>query len=240
MINPFYISDRSKAHDRCAGRVKSHLKTICTSAEKEQGLVSGTRIDAWGYDSKKKILYLCEIKVQHKDFPKSIDQITNAERRVKLSPEFTRLGKARIVPVVAISNSLYNEETGYYPEKWASFCNTCSRLNISIWVVEQSNIRYLQGPNPTLLKAKSTTKARSTTKAKTTTKIKSSTKAKTATRVKPPAKAKTIYKVKSTAKAKTATKAKAPVKAKTAIKAKAPAKAKTATKAKPTAKARRK
>lgn len=125
-------SDRSKAHDRCAGRVKSHLKTICTSAEKEMGLVPGTRTDAWGYNSKNKVLYLCEIKVQHKDLPKSVDQINDVVRRVKLTPEYIRLGEVFIVPVIAISNRLHKEEMDYYPGKWESFCDLCKKLGIAI------------------------------------------------------------------------------------------------------------
>lgn len=157
------------------------------------------------------MLYLCEIKVQHKDLPKSVEQVMDALRRVKDTPKYIKLGKVATVPVIAISNRLYQEETGYYLGKWEGFCDLCKKLGIAIWVVEQSNIRYLQGPNPIILKAKATTKVKATTKAKATARPKAATKAKATTKatatVRPKAatKAKTVKSAareKSTAKGK--------------------------------------
>jgi len=112
---------RSQAHAWCVGRVKRHLETMCTSADKERGLVPYRITDAWGYDSRKRVLYLCEIKVQHKDFYKSVVQIMDTVRQVKLSPEYKRLDKGIVVPVIAISNGLYHEEIDYYPEEWKQY-----------------------------------------------------------------------------------------------------------------------
>jgi len=149
MINPFTYGSRSQAHARCVGQVKSHLKKICTSADKEMGLIPFRITDAWGYSSKKKVFYLCEIKVQHKDLHKSIAQISDTARRFKLNPDYIRLG-GNVFPIIAISNGLSREETSYYSQEWESFRETCKRLKISIWIVEQSSIRYLQGHNPIL------------------------------------------------------------------------------------------
>ena len=74
------------------------------------------------------MLYLCEIKVQHTDLPKAYDELMDQARRIKQSPEFLKLDKVSVVPVLAVSNRLYQEELGYYRDKWVSVCETCKKL----------------------------------------------------------------------------------------------------------------
>ena len=168
MINPYIGSgyQNSKAHRTCVGRVKSHLKTMCTSVDHEIGLVPYRRTDAYGYNSKNKVLYLCEIKVERTDLPKVFEELPDQERRVKKTPEYIKAGVLKVVPVLAVSNKLYQELSKRYPDEWESMRGTCRKLGISIGVVEQSNIIYLQGKNPITLKGKPATKAKTAANAK--------------------------------------------------------------------------
>jgi len=190
-------SERSTYHTTMVNRVNGHLRRICTSAEKEIGLVDNRITDAWGYDAKTRTYYLCEIKVNYKDLQKAVYQIHDTAFRYK--PKYDR--EATIIPVIAFPRRLYEELVDN--DNWKSFRDICNKSGVAIWSIEQSTVRQIHGPKPKLPKTKPTNKAKATAKPKP------ASKAKAATKFKPAPKAKTVTKVKSATKAKTATKAKA-------------------------------
>ena len=174
MINPILgWAERSQLHKHCVSRVKSHLKRTCDNADKEQGLVSGRITDAWGYNRGEKTWFLCEIKVNIKDLQKGVTQIHDTCFRFKVSNQGDK-----VIPVLAIPNKLYNEMRKYEPGQWSSFSSLCKNTDIAVWVVEQSNIRQIQGPKPTTPKPKATTKVKATAKPKAATKAKATAKSK--------------------------------------------------------------
>ena len=198
MMNFFGYPERSTYHATCVNRVKSHLKRICTKADKEQGLVPNRITDAWGYDKKIKTWYLCEIKVNLNDLHKAVTQIHDTVHRFKL-----KKSNDQVIPVIAIPNALYIDLKKYELDKWKSFCSLCKTVGVAIWIIEQSNIRQIQGPKP-----KSPSKIKTGTKKKATTKHKPTTKAKASTKRKTISNAKKSVKRKTTAKAKIKTKPK--------------------------------
>lgn len=147
MYGWFGTQSRSTYHVTTVNRVRSYLAKICTMAEKERSLVQGRITDCVGYDGKKQVWYLCEIKVVESDLMKSPVQIEDTARRFKRSQHYAKTGGA-VIPVVAIPKGFHDYliKDGY--EKWASFRDTCRKLGIALWLVEQSTIRQLQGPKP--------------------------------------------------------------------------------------------
>jgi hypothetical protein len=197
---------RSQTHAYCVNRVTTHLKKICTVADKETKLVPGRVTDAWGYDNKKKVWYICEIKVAGTDLPKSAYQIHDTVCKFKES-EYYAKRPGTIVPVLAITSQFYLALRKHSLSKWEHFTDLLKIDNTAIWVVEQSAIHAI-----TRTKRKATTKAKSVTKRKSTSKAKSSSKRKTTTKTKVTAnrnntaRSKTLTKRKTLAKAKTARK----------------------------------
>jgi len=169
--------ERSTYHTTMVKRVNGHLGRICTGAEKEMGLVYGRITDAWGYDGKTRTYYICEIKVNFKDLQKAVYQIYDTAFRYK--PKYDK--DAKIIPVIAFPERLYEELVGY--DNWGSLSDACNKLGIAIWIIEQSTVRQVQGPkikspkSKPIAKAKSATKSRPIAKAKATLKAKSPTKA---------------------------------------------------------------
>jgi hypothetical protein len=210
MINFLGYTERSTYHITCVNRVKSHLKRICRDAGKERGFVPGRITDAWGYDNKTKTLYFCEIKVNPGDLLKAVSQIHDTVFKYK--PKDSRI---KVIPVIAVPKRLYDEFSKYDLGQWKSFRSLCKTANIAIWIIEQSNIRQIQGPKP-----KSPSKAQTGTKKKATTKRKPTAKAKASTKRKTTSKAKASVKHKTTAKVKIITKPKITHKVKTTAKRK--------------------
>jgi len=168
MINSWLgWSERSKAHAYCVNRVKSHLKRTCTMADKEMGLVPSRITDAWGYNKEKKTWFLCEIKVNVDDLHKAVTQIHDTCYRFK-----PKNRDDKVIPVIAIPNKLYIEMQRHDLSRWTSFRSLCQQMNIALWIVEQSNIRQIQGPKPTMPKPKATTKPKTTVRARATAKPK--------------------------------------------------------------------
>jgi hypothetical protein len=198
---------------------------MCTSVDHEIGLVPYRRTDVYGYDSKNKVLYLCEIKVQRTDLPKVFEELPDQERRVKKTPEYIQAGVLKVIPVLAVSNNLYQEVSKHYPDEWKSTRSTCKKLGMSIWVVEQSRIQYLQGIDPTNVNTKAVTKSKPAAKIKTATKAKATGRTYSATKTKNAGKTKTAAKI--TTKIKTNIRVKAATKPKSAARAKATAATKT-------------
>lgn len=166
MLNLFGSEPRSTYHTTCVRRVNQYLKRKCSKGGYEKGLVSGYRTDAFGYDSKFKTWYLCEIKVDPSDLKKAPQQILDTKFHFPKSQYF-HIGD-KIVPVIAIPARLAKFQVK--TNEWDSLRNTCKQLNIAIWVIEQSTVREVMGP-----KIKKVAKA-STSKKKTARTKKSASK----------------------------------------------------------------
>jgi hypothetical protein len=209
-MNIFGFPERSTYHTTCVNRVKSHLKRICAQAGKEMGFVPGRITDAWGYDKKTNTIYFCEIKVNPGDLLKAVSQIHDTVFRFK-----PKDAKSKVIPVIAVPKRLYNDMAKYEAGQLASFRSLCKTQSIAIWIIEQSNIRQIQGPKP-----KSPLKVKAKAKLATTAKSRTS-------KPRSRAKVKATIKRKTTAKAKTSPKSKASSKSsvtKPKSRAKAPAK----------------
>ncbi|MFC1955052.1 hypothetical protein ACFLWZ_00685 [Chloroflexota bacterium] len=165
----FFGKSRNTYHKTCVNRVKSHLKGICTVADKETGLVASRITDAWGYDRNTKTWYLCEIKVNPNDLLKAVTQIHDTCYKFKpKDPEDT------VIPVIVIPLRLYDHFLKVDVDQWRSFRTLCDTTHIAIWIIEQSVIPQIQGPKP-----KAAAKPKATAKPKAATKVKTTTKAKT-------------------------------------------------------------
>ncbi len=156
-------TERSTYHGTMVNRVKSHLKRTCDIAGKEHGFVSGRITDAYGYDKVTKTIYFCEVKVNPTDLLKSVFQIQDTVfRYVRKDPQIT------VIPVIAVPKRLFDDWGKYNHDKWVSFKNLCKTNKIALWIIEQSDIKQIQGPKSKPLKAKTkkTTKNNSNTKTK--------------------------------------------------------------------------
>ncbi|MFC2066237.1 hypothetical protein ACFLUO_04140 [Chloroflexota bacterium] len=142
-------SDRSTYHTTCVHRVNAYLKRSCTIADFERKLVDNRITDALGIIEKGifKTWFLCEIKVNYSDLQKAPNQIHDTAFRFK-----QRHKGDTVVPVIAFPARLQKELVDF--DNWNSFRDICKRLDVSIWVVEQSTVREFQGYTTT--KAKST------------------------------------------------------------------------------------
>ena len=203
-------SERSTYHTTMVRRVKSHLKRICVEAGEEKKFAPGRRTDAWGYDKITKTRYFCEVKVGPRDLLSAVSELHVTAYNFKpKNPKYI------VIAVIAIPKRLFDDLAKFDPGHWRSFRALCKTNNIAIWIIEQSNIKQIQGPKPKKPKTntrKSTVKVKTTTKRKviskpkakkahrSSIKAKSKIKPKTATNVK----AKTVKKSKPTAKKKTA------------------------------------
>ena len=199
-------SGKSTYHTTCVRRVKTHLKKFCIQGGEEKKFVEGRRIDAWGYDKNTKILYFCEIKVDPKDLTKGVNQIHDSFYNFNPPNSVDK-----VIPVIAIPKKLaewsYKNETG----KWRSFRALCKTTNITIWIIEQSNIVQIQGPKPKAPKKitrKTSTKVKVITKRKTIAKRKTTKSHKTATKSTPKPKRKSTTKAKTIKKRRVTTKRK--------------------------------
>jgi hypothetical protein len=185
-------AERSTYHATMVNRVKSHLKRLYNDAGKERGFVRGRITDAYGYDKATKTVFFCEVKVGPADLLKSVFQIKDTVfRYTPKDPQVTA------IPVIAVPKRLFEEWGKYNYDKWVSFKDLCKTNKIALWIIEQSDIRQIQGPKPKALKTKTikpSAKSK-TTKRKTTTKTKANNTIK--------AKKNTIKKRKSTPKTKT-------------------------------------
>jgi hypothetical protein len=210
-------TERSTYHATMVNRVKSHLKRLYHDAGKERGFVRGRITDAYGYDKLTKTVFFCEVKVGPTDLLKSVFQIKDTVfRYTPKDPEVTA------IPVIAVPKRLFDEWGKSNYDKWISFKDLCKTNKIALWIIEQSDIRQIQGPKPKALKAKvnKTVKAKKNTptkaKKKTIKKRKPVTKTKV---IRSPKTKKTTVK-KSTPKTKTASTRKTPTKTNTKTKPK--------------------
>ena len=151
--------ERSTYHKTMVQWVHAYLNRKYGVADSERSLVDDRITDTFAYDKKSKTLYLCEIKVNWNDLQKAPYQIHDTVFRFKRAHK-----GAKVVPVVAfplrLQKELIKEDT------WGSFRDTCKKIGVAIWIIEQSSIRQAQGPTTSSTKAqpapKSTTKARGT------------------------------------------------------------------------------
>ena len=135
----------NKAHKWNVTQVEKWLETKgCITGK--GAIVWDRNTDLWAHDEQNKIWYLCEIKVSVEDMLKAVVQIYDTARRFKAMPDYKDNGKGVIVPVFAISNTLYKQRLADYPYEWKSILEIFKKLKIAIWVVEQSTILQLQGP----------------------------------------------------------------------------------------------
>jgi hypothetical protein len=172
-------SERSTYHTTMVNRVKSHLKRLYGSAGKEHGFIPGRRIDAWGYDKDTKTLFFCEIKVSPSDLNKAVTQIhSSAFNYHPKDPQ------NKVLPVIAIPKKLAIDLHKYKPLDWNSFKSLCQTNKIAIWIIEQSDIKQIQGPKPKMVKSPRKKTTNITAKKKTTKKLKPKTKRKSSTKVK--------------------------------------------------------
>lgn len=234
-----YWGEKSTYHNTIVHRVYAQLKRNGCTADFERSLVPNRVTDTFGYNKSKNTWYLCEIKVNWSDLQKAVTQIHETVYNFKRSPLYLKK-EAKIVPVIAIPNSLYSELVKYYDHQWGSFCSLCKTNNIALWVVEQSTIRQIikdTKPSATKLKSVPLSKVAAkfkpsakTAKSKSTTKA---TKTRTGVKVKPTVRATKVKPVTKTVKTKSTARS---IKAKPSTKT---AKAKTAVKTAKTKRASR-
>jgi len=141
-----FWGERSTYHKTCVRRVHAHLRRKYGIADFERSLVSDRITDAWGYDKKSKTWYLCEIKVNWSDLQKAPLQIHDTALRFKKNHK-----DSAVVPVIALPLKLQKELVKI--NTWNSFCDTCKKLNMAIWVIEQSSVRQIQSPRHKTSKA---------------------------------------------------------------------------------------
>jgi hypothetical protein len=150
MINLLGPEPRSTYHETCVKRVRKYLEKKCGQAGLEEKLVHGHITDAFGYNKKSKIIYLCEIKVRRSDLRRAPNSIYETALRFKEK----RKDYKTVVPVIAVPARL--EEFLIKQDNWKPLCLMCKNLGIAVWVIEQSTIREVLSP-----KIKKTVKAKS-------------------------------------------------------------------------------
>jgi hypothetical protein len=126
-------------------------------------LVDNRITDALGIveKGKSKTWFLCEIKVNYPDLQKAPNQIHDTAFRFRQKHR-----EDTIVPVIAFPARLQKELVDF--DNWNSFRDICRRLDVAIWIIEQSTVREFQGYTTTKAKA-AVAKATIATKAKSTT-----------------------------------------------------------------------
>jgi hypothetical protein len=147
----FWPSERSTYHKTCVRRVNSYLKQKCDEADYERELVTGYKTDAFGYNRKSKIWYLCEIKVDPNDLKKAPQQILDTKFHFPKTQHY-HIGDT-IVPVIAIPAKLANHLVKL--NEWDSLRNTCKMVKAAVWVIEQSTVREVISPKIKAVKTKS-------------------------------------------------------------------------------------
>lgn len=165
MANIWGLEPRSTYHKTCVRRVNSYLKQKCSESGYERELVAGYKTDAFGYNRKSKIWYLCEIKVDPSDLKKAPQQILDTKFHF---PQIRHYHTGdTIVPVIVIPAKLANYLVKI--NEWGSLRKTCRMVKVAIWVIEQSTVREVMSPKTKAVKTKSTgTKAVKTNRPKTT------------------------------------------------------------------------
>jgi len=124
-------------HDLCVRKVYRYLKSKDMNAGQEKELVPGLRTDAFAYDEKTRIRYICEIKVAWSDLPKSPSQVMDTVRPLR-----KRKKGDIVVPVIAFPLPLQKELRK--DDRWNSFSATCRELGIEIWIIDSGAIRVVQ------------------------------------------------------------------------------------------------
>jgi len=166
MINILGAPERSTRHATCVRKVYRYLKQKYGEANYEQKTVADRITDALGYSQKSKTWYLCEIKVNWSDLQKSPYQIHDTAFRFQKSHKGDT-----VVPVIAFPARLQKELVNY--DNWDSLRDTCRRLGIAIWVVEQSGVREeITSPKAKVVKTKSARTSTSNTKTSGVKKVK--------------------------------------------------------------------
>ncbi len=141
MINLLGPEPRSTRHATFVKRVRKYLEKKCGRAGFEQKVVPGHITDAYGFNKKSKLIYLCEVKVRRSDLRRAPYQIYETALRFKKK----RKDFDTVVPVIAIPVKLQRfliEE-----DNWEPLCVMCNNLGIAIWVIEQSTVLEVLGPN---------------------------------------------------------------------------------------------
>jgi len=134
--------ERSTRHATFVRRVRKYLEKKCGKADYELELVTGYRTDAFGYNRKSKIWYLCEIKVDPSDLKKAPQQILDTKFHFPKTPHYHK--GDTIVPVIAIPARLATYLVKY--DEWDSLRNTCKMVKAALWVIEQSTVREVVSP----------------------------------------------------------------------------------------------
>ena len=152
MALSFLWGERSTYHKTMVRRVHAYLKKKYSVVDFERSLVKDRITDAFAHDEKTKTWYLCEIKVNLGDLQKATTQIHDTVFR------FRRAHKgSKVVPVIAFPSRLQKELVKL--DNWGSFRDNCKNNGVAIWVIEQSSVRQVLGPNITSAKASATKKA---------------------------------------------------------------------------------
>jgi len=155
MINLWGSEPRSTYHDTCVRRVRKYLEKKCGQAVSEGKVVPGHITDAYGFNKKLKIIYLCEVKVRRSDLRRAPNQIYETALRFKRK----RKDYNTVVPVIAVPARLQNFLIKQ--DNWEPLCLMCGNLGIAVWVIEQSTIREVLGPKIQKSVKASTTKKKS-------------------------------------------------------------------------------
>jgi hypothetical protein len=137
MINLFGPEPRSTYHDTCVRRVRKYLEKKCGQARSEEQVVTGHITDAYGFNKKLKIIYLCEVKVRRSDLRRAPNQIYETALRFK-----KKRRDYSVVPVIAVPARL--QTFLVKQDNWEPLCLMCRNLGIAIWLIEQSTIREVQ------------------------------------------------------------------------------------------------
>lgn len=178
---------RSTYHNTCVKRVRKYLERKCGKAGSERKLIPGHITDAYGFNKKQKIIYLCEVKVERSDLNRAPKTIYETVLKFKRNHK----DYDTVVPVIAVGLRLHKFLVKQ--DNWESLFNMCKNLSIALWVIEQSTIREVISPKINkIVKTKSSrasTTKKKVTKAKKTVSRKRS--AKTSKVRKPTSKKKT-------------------------------------------------
>lgn len=131
-----------KDHDACVQKVYRYLKAKCSEADLERQLVADRRTDAYGYDKKAKIWYVCEIKVDWSDLQKAVYQVTDTAFRFQKTKR-----ASSVIPVLAIPTPLQKKLHKW--DNWQSLCESCRRSGIEIWLIDSGTVKQVKGTQVT-------------------------------------------------------------------------------------------
>jgi hypothetical protein len=132
-------SERSTAHTNCVKKVYRYLKLKCDVADFERKIVADRITDALGHNTKSKLWYICEIKVNWSDLQKAAYQIHDTAFRFKKN----HLADT-VIPVIAFPTRLYKELIRF--DNWDSLRNLCKTMGVAIWVVETAKVNEIYNP----------------------------------------------------------------------------------------------